>query len=104
MWWAKRELGIRPGIAAEDEAAVWRKLDFVAELLSDGRDHLCGDALSGAADLTFAALSASVVVPPVYGVPLPQPGPHAVTHRGRSSSACGNHPAGSYALALYDRR
>ncbi len=24
-------------------------------------------------DLTFAALSASVIVPPMYGVPLPQP-------------------------------
>ena len=70
--WAKRELGIRPGVEVEDEAAVWREFDFVAELLADGRAHLCGDRF-GAADLTFAALSASMIVPPVYGVPLPQP-------------------------------
>ena len=69
--WVRRELAIRPGIEAEDEAAVWRELDFVAELLAD-RKHLCGERF-GAADLTFAALSAAVVVPPVYGVRSPSP-------------------------------
>ena len=93
---ARRRLDIRPGIEAEDEAAVWRELDFVAELLADGRPHLCGERF-GAADLTFAALSAAVVVPPVYGVPLPQPNvlpPHtaALVERVRE------HPAGRYAL------
>jgi glutathione S-transferase len=99
---ARRELGIRPGIETEDEAAVWRELDFVAELLADGRPHLCGDRF-GAADLTFAALSAAVVVPPVYGVPLPQPDampPHiaAMVERVRE------HPAGRYALSLFLER
>ena len=99
---ARRRLGIRPGIEAEDEAAVWRELDFVAELLADGRPHLCGERF-GAADLTFAALSAAVVVPPVYGVPLPQPDvlpPHtaALVERVRE------HPAGRYALALFTER
>ena len=93
------QLGIRPGIEVEDEAAVWREFDFVAELLADGRAHLCGERF-GAADLTFAALSASVIVPPVYGVPLPQPDvlpPHtaALVERARE------HPAGRYALALF---
>ena len=99
--WARRELGIRPGIEVEDEAAVWREFDFVAELLADGREHLCGERFS-AADLTFAALSASVVVPPVYGVPLPQPDvlppdTAALVERARE------HPAGRYALALFVR-
>ena len=99
--WAKRELGIRPGIEVEDEAAVWRELDFVAELLSDGREYLCGDRF-GAADLTFAALSASMIVPPVYGTPLPQPDvlpPHiaGLVERAR------NHPAGRHALATYEQ-
>jgi glutathione S-transferase len=100
--WLRRELGIRPGIEAEDEAAVWREFDFVAELLTE-RKHLCGDRF-GAADLTFAALSASVVVPPVYGIPLPQPDvlpaqTAALIQRARE------HPAGRYALALFaDRR
>jgi glutathione S-transferase len=95
----RRELDIRPGIEAEDEAAVWRELDYVAELLADGRPHLCGERF-GAADLTFAAMSASVVAPPVYGVPLPQPDllpadTAALVERARE------HPAGRYALALF---
>ena len=96
---ARRVLGIRPGIEIEDEAAVWRELDFVAGLLADGRPYLCG-ARFGAADLTFAALSAAVVVPPVYGVPLPQPDvlppdTAAFVERVRA------HPAGRYALTLF---
>jgi glutathione S-transferase len=100
---ASRELGIKPGIQVEDEAAVWREFDFVGTLLSDGRKHLCGDRF-GAADLTFATMSASMIVPPVYGVPLPQPDvlpPHiaAIVERAR------DHPAGRYAMALFkDRR
>jgi glutathione S-transferase len=95
----KRVLGIRPGIEVEDEAVVWRELDFVADLLRDGRPYLCGERF-GAADLTFAALSASIVVPPGYGIPLPQPdvlAPDmaALVERARA------HPAGRYALTLY---
>jgi glutathione S-transferase len=96
---ARRRLAIRPGIEVEDEAAVWRELDFVAELLADGRPHLCGERF-GAADLTFAALSAAVVVPPVYGVPLPQPDilpPDTATFIERVRE----HPAGRYALTLF---
>jgi len=98
----KRQLGIQPGIEVQDEAAVWRELDFVAGLLADGRPYLCGERF-GAADLTFAALSASVILPPVYGVPLPQPDilpPHtaALVERARE------HPAGRYALALFAER
>ncbi len=94
-----RVLDIRPGVEVEDEAAVWRELDFVAELLADGRPYLCGERF-GAADLTFAALSAPLVVPPEYGVPLPQPdilppSMAALVERARE------HPAGRYALALF---
>jgi glutathione S-transferase len=97
--YVKRVLGIRPGSEAEDEAAVWREFDFVAGLLSDGRSRLCGERFS-AADLTFAALSASVLVPPEYGVPLPQPEVlparmAALVERARE------HPAGRYALTLF---
>lgn len=100
--WARRELAITPGIEVEDEAAVWREFDYAAELLADGREHLCGELFS-AADLTFAALAASVIVPPVYGVPLPQPDvlpdhTRALVERARE------HPAGRYALALFAER
>ncbi len=94
----ERVLDIRPGVEVQDEATVWRELDFVAELLDDGRPYLCGERF-GAADLTFAALSAAVIVPPIYGVPLPQPdvlpaATAALVQRARE------HPAGRYALAL----
>jgi glutathione S-transferase len=91
-------LDIRPGVEVLDEATVWRELDFVAELLADGRPYLCGERF-GAADLTFAALSAPVLVPSIYGVPLPQPDvlpapTAALIERARE------HPAGRYALEL----
>lgn len=97
--YVKHVLDIRPRIEVDDEAAVFGELDYVAELLSDGRPYLCGERFS-AADLTFAALSASIVVPPMYGVPLPQPdvltsGMAVLVQRARE------HPAGRYALTLY---
>jgi glutathione S-transferase len=95
-----RALGIRPGVEAEDESAAWRELDFAAGLLSDGRPYLCGESFT-AADLTFAALCAPLVVPVIYGVPLPQPeqmdpGTAALVQRARE------HPAGSFALRVIE--
>jgi hypothetical protein len=68
-----RFLDITPTTAAQSEAQVRMVFDAVATRLSDGRPYLCGDRFT-AADLTFAALAASVLMPPEYGVPLPQPG------------------------------
>jgi glutathione S-transferase len=94
-----RALGIAPGIEVEDEAAVWREFDFVAGLLSDGRPHLCGEQF-GAADLTFAALSAPLVLPAEYGVALPPfellPAPMAALVQ-----SAREHAAGRYALELF---
>jgi glutathione S-transferase len=92
-------LEIRPGVEIEDETVVWHELDYVAELLADGRPYLFGECF-GAADLTFAALSAALVVPPEYGVALPQPGVlpagmAALVERARE------HPAGRYGLAVF---
>jgi glutathione S-transferase len=94
-----RVLDIRPGIEVEDEAAVWHEFDFVAGLLADGRPFLSGERF-GAADLTFAALSASVIVPPGYGTPLPQPElmPEATAALVRRAR---DHPAGRHALTLF---
>lgn len=98
----RRVLGIRPGIEREDEAIVWRELDYAARLLADGRPYLCGERFT-AADLTFAALSAAVITPPVYGVALPQPEEMrpetaALVQRARE------HPAGAFALSLFAAR
>jgi glutathione S-transferase len=97
-----KALGIRPGVEVEDEAIVWEDLDYVGELLADGRPHLCGERFS-AADLTFAALSAAVLAPPQYGITLPQPDvmpPDLATFVNRVR----DHPAGRYALALFSDR
>jgi glutathione S-transferase len=96
----RRVLDVRPGIEIEDEAAVWGELDYVAELLADGRPYLCGERF-GAADLTFASLAASITFPPSYGVALPQPdllskATAALVQRARE------HPAGRYALAMFN--
>ena len=66
-------------------------------LLSDGRAHLCGEQLQRRRPHLRARSAASVIVPPIYGVPLPQPDvlpPHfaALVNRARE------HPAGRYAL------
>jgi len=97
--WGKRELGIGPTSANEDEERVRLAFDGVAERLADGRRYLCGDRFT-AADLTFAALSASVLVPPEYGVSLPQPEilPGEIASPVRAFRA---HPAGAYALRLF---
>jgi glutathione S-transferase len=95
----ERALGIVPGIEEQDEAVVFGELDFVAAMLADGRPFLCGERFS-AADLTFAALSASIVLPPDYGVSVPQPevlGGRAAALVDRAR----RHPAGRYALALF---
>jgi glutathione S-transferase len=94
-----RALGIHPGVEDEDEAAAWRELDFVAGLLADGRPFLCGESF-GAADLTFAALSAPLVVPSVYGVPLPQPEQMAAPTAALVERAR-EHPAGRFAMRLF---
>ncbi len=94
-----RVLDIRPGVEHGDEALVWREFDHAAALLSDGRPYLLGECFT-AADLTFAALCAPVLMPPGYGVELPQPellpdATAAIVRRARE------HPAGAHALRMY---
>jgi glutathione S-transferase len=94
-----RYLDVTPATAADSLVRVRATFDRVAERLDDGRSYLCGERFT-AADLTFAALSAAVLMPPEYGVPLPQPGelPEAaadVVHELRA------HPAGAHALAMF---
>ena len=94
-----RFLDISAATAAQSETQVRMVFDTVAERLRDDRPYLCGDRFT-AADLTFAALAASVLMPPEYGVPLPQPEelPVAMAAIVREFRA---HPAGAYALAMF---
>jgi glutathione S-transferase len=97
----RRRLAITPGIEVSDERDIWRELDWVAELLSDGRPYLSGERF-GAADLTFASLSAAVLSPPDYGIPLPAPEELPPVTRDFVQRARA-HPAGAFALSLIER-
>src|SRR4051812_34370521 len=94
-----RYLDITPESVAGSLADVRALYDSVGERLADGRPYLMGDSFT-AADLTFAALSAPLVLPPEYGVPLPRveelPARMADVVRELRS-----HPAGAHALEMY---
>lgn len=94
-----RYLDITPESADQSEAEVRAVFDNVAKRLDDGRPYLCGERFS-AADLTFAALAAAVLMPPEYGVPLPQPDelPAPMAAKVRELRA---HPAGAHALRMF---
>ncbi len=94
-----RVLDVTPETAARSEQEVEASFERVAEQLADGRPYLCGERFS-AADLTFAALAAAVLMPPEYGVPLPRSGelPEPMAERVRAWRA---HPAGAHALRMF---
>ena len=75
--------------------------DAVAARLDDGRRYLCGDAFT-AADLAFAALAAPVLVPPQYGVALPQP-VELPSDMAAAVQAFRDHPAGPSPCACFAR-
>lgn len=99
FWFARRVLGISPGVQAGDEEILWREMDFVAALLADGRPFLHGERF-GAADLTFASLAAAVIWPAEYGVALPDPRSARPSTRSLLERAR-EHPAGRYAMSLF---
>jgi glutathione S-transferase len=94
-----RFLDISPETAARSEVEVRETFDQVGERLADGRPFLCGERFS-AADLTFAARAAPVLVPPEYGIALPQPDelPASMAAVVRELR---EHPAGAQALRMY---
>jgi glutathione S-transferase len=95
----KRVLEIDDRTIARDEPRVRGSFERVSERLSDGRPFLCGPRFT-AADLTFAALAAAVLVPEQYSITLPQPDvlPPTLAATIRELRA---QPAGAYALALF---
>jgi glutathione S-transferase len=95
----KRVLDIGPDTKRVDERNVRDAFDAIGERLDAGGGYFCAGRFT-AADLTFAALSAAVLMPPQYGVTLPQPdvlpGPLAGLVK-----ELREHPAGQRALELY---
>jgi glutathione S-transferase len=95
-----RVLDVTPATATRSEGEVRAVFDAVGERLSDGRRYLCGNEFT-AADLTFSALAAPMLMPVGYGVPLPQPEelPPYAAEVVRELRA---HPAGRHALRMFD--
>ena len=80
---------------------VSRAFDAAGEILRDGRPYLVGDRFS-AADLTFASLAASVLIPENYGVVLPELG-ELPEEMGKQVEEWRSHPAGKHALRMYSQ-
>ena len=97
-------LEVKPTSQWDTKNKVDHLLDEVGEMISDGRKYLMGDQFT-AADLTFASLSAAVLIPSNYGVQLPplEELPEGMAEQIKKWRA---HPAGQFALKLYaeDRR
>jgi glutathione S-transferase len=98
-WFIGRELGVGPDTVRDDRPRVMQAFDAVARRLADGRRFLCGERLT-AADLTFACLAAPAVVPPEYGVRLPQPS-ELPADLAAGVREFREHPAGRFALELF---
>ena len=96
---AARKVNISDATVAAAHETIGRYFDDVADRLSDGRRYLVGEQFT-AADLTFAAMCAPVVLPTQYGVPLPQVAELDEEFRG-VVQGLRDHPAGAYALRMY---
>ena len=96
----RRYLGVDSVAARSALARVDEVFDDIAERLSDGRCFLVGDRFT-AADLTFAALAAPMLLPARYGSPLPpfEALPHGLVREVERLRA---HPAGAFADRLYN--
>jgi glutathione S-transferase len=92
-------LNINDATAVEAERTFRAIFADVDERLADGRPYLVGDTFS-IADLTFAALSAPLIAPPEYAVPLPTVDslPPQVAEVVRELRAS---PAGQHALKMF---
>ncbi len=95
-----KSMNIHADSVIRSNAKILEVFERVGQRLSDGRTFLMNDTLT-AADITFAALAAPVVLPQKYGWTLPviedvSAGFRAEVERYRA------HPAGQFALRIYD--
>lgn len=84
---------------ARSRAKVDEVFEEVGALLADGRKYLVGDRFT-AADLTFAALAAVLVLPPRYGGQLPPLDRWPSEARAEAERLRAT-PAGAFAMRMY---
>jgi glutathione S-transferase len=96
----RRGMNINAESAERSLGYVRESFAEVSELLSDGRTHLVGTQLT-AADLTFAALAAPMVLPEDYGSPLPSMGELPDELR-ELVAGFRETPAGEFVLGIYE--
>jgi len=98
-WALRKRLGITPASTEDARKKILSSFEDLSARLRSRQRYLTGDQLT-AADLTFAAVTAPVTLPPEYGAPLPRfsdlPEPMQATVRTVRSSS-----AGQLALRLY---
>jgi glutathione S-transferase len=92
-------LDVTPTTGLMSEHEVRAVFDAVGKYLSDDRPYICGEEFT-AADLTFSALAAPMLMPAGYGVQLPQPD-ELPTYTAAVLSELRAHPAGLHALRMY---
>ncbi len=95
----RRHLGVDDARAAAALRSVDEVFDEIASRLADGRPYLTGERFT-AADLTFAALSAAVLIPQDYGSPLP-PLDALPAEMAEQVRRLRVHPAGAFAARIY---
>jgi glutathione S-transferase len=94
----ERYLDVDEDTSAASRGRLEAVFDQVAERL-DGREFLVGDRFSRA-DLSFACMAAPVLLPPQFGVPLPDLAelPDAWA---QDAAALRAHPAGAFAMRMF---
>jgi glutathione S-transferase len=98
----RQAMNVTPESASSAYEQIKTIFENVGELLADGRSYLVGETLS-AADITFAALAAPVLMPPEHTVKprsLQELPPEMVSE----IKAFRKTPAGAYALRLFRNR
>ena len=98
----KRGLKVDAAGAARSRGVIDETFAAVEARLADGRRYLAGDRFT-AADLTFASLSAPLLLPAAYAPYLPAPELLPPPFRALSDELRAT-PAGQFGLRLYDER